>query len=148
MCIKIIHRIFEPVLAGSLEETIDDFCRDAHPEQELMVWERMAAAFLDAISSRASSRGERGEILSVLLSASAERPISEEQLRSLSHLTPGHHRALPERGAEDPLRSELYCAEAPVPFCLTGSIRLHFFKPPLQTPLQRSSNPSRAPKRL
>jgi hypothetical protein len=40
--ITLIHRAFAPYLSPSLEQTIESFKRDMHPEREIRIWEKMA----------------------------------------------------------------------------------------------------------
>jgi hypothetical protein len=87
----IIDRIkaFKEILGNadpiSLEKTIDAFTRDADPERELVIWERIANTFQLFIEHNqvANHPGCRKEILSVLLGAS----MGQEHGSNPQHLT-------------------------------------------------------------
>ena len=69
--IKMIQHVLSDVLPVSLEETINNFRRDAHPLDEIIYWEKIVAAYLDLTSRKDMSREKRKEILSALLGFSA-----------------------------------------------------------------------------
>ena len=55
----------------SLEETIDNFKRDTHPEEELAIWERIANAYQLFLSHNPTTDlAIKKEIFAVLLAAS------------------------------------------------------------------------------
>ena len=68
--IKIVHHILSEILATPLDKDIDNFRRDAHPWEEILVWERIAAAYLDATRGKELNLHTRTEILRVLLTPS------------------------------------------------------------------------------
>ena len=44
--IALIYHTFQPYLSVSLEQTIDNFKYDTHPEQEIALWEKMGRTIL------------------------------------------------------------------------------------------------------
>src|SRR5262249_47810782 len=63
--------ILAEVLDTPFEEVIDEFRRDAHPEREVEVWERIAQYYQEATASQPDlSREDKKEIFSVLLKKS------------------------------------------------------------------------------
>jgi hypothetical protein len=86
----IIKRIiaFKKVLGdvdkASLEKTIDNFKRDADPESELVIWERIASTFETYLSHNKTTDPEiRWDIYAVLLSAST----GVEEFENIKHLS-------------------------------------------------------------
>jgi hypothetical protein len=70
--------------AASLDQTIDNFKRDAHPESELVIWERIASMFAAYLSRNPTTdRSIRKEVYSVLLGASA----GVDELEDMKHLS-------------------------------------------------------------
>ena len=53
--IKRLHPIVNEVIPMSLEEWIDGFNYDMHPEQEVQIWERM----MELLESRSKMQGAR-----------------------------------------------------------------------------------------
>ena len=94
----IIDRIkaFKEILGDadpiSLEKTIDAFTRDANPERELVIWERIAGTFRLFVEHNpaANHPGCRKEILSVLLGVS----MGQEHWGNPQHLTKAQLRHL------------------------------------------------------
>ena len=83
-------RAFEPVFAEvypiTHEEWIEGFQRDLHPENEIAVWEHIAAAFTQFIAGRDLPRETRKEAFGILLVRSGDT--DEAMLYSkLKHLT-------------------------------------------------------------
>jgi len=73
---KLVQRTLADVLPMSLDETINNFRRDFHPWEELVYWERMAAAYLDLTAGQNFSLEKRNEVLSALFAFSASLDIS------------------------------------------------------------------------
>lgn len=68
----------------SIEQTIDNFKRDADPESELAIWERIASAFQTYLARNpTTSSAIRKEIFAVLLSASW----GTEECENIKHLS-------------------------------------------------------------
>jgi len=68
--IKAFKKVLCDVDRASLEKTIDNFKRDAHPESELVIWERIASTFETYLSHNKTTDPEiRRNIYAVLLSA-------------------------------------------------------------------------------
>lgn len=68
--IKIIHLIFQSVYSLSLEDTIDNFRRDLHPEEEIKVWENMAATYLQYIKNHELTEDQKANVFRHILSIS------------------------------------------------------------------------------
>lgn len=69
--IRNYKEILAEVEKTSLQETIDNFRRDAHPEMEVEIWQSIAAGYQDVTSKRAGMTLEqKREIYSGLLSGS------------------------------------------------------------------------------
>ena len=77
--IKLLNRAFEDVLPIPLDEQIDSFQRDANPWEELAIWEKMAAAYLEVLGKQDLSLDIRKEIVDALLACSMGM-IGEESL--------------------------------------------------------------------
>jgi hypothetical protein len=60
----------------SYEDYIDGFLRDLHPEQEVSLWEAMAAAYQAAVAKQARTIDERQEIFRLILSATSGQSIA------------------------------------------------------------------------
>ena len=63
---------------SSIDKTIEDFCRDAHPEREIAVWEGIAAVYQDALARDLSMTfSQKKKVYLRLLGASLqEHPIT------------------------------------------------------------------------
>lgn len=70
--IEIIHLVFRSVFPGTLEDVVDSFRRDMHPEPELQVWERMAAVYLSFTDKRHRLIAARRELLEAILLVSMQ----------------------------------------------------------------------------
>jgi hypothetical protein len=70
--VKIVHKILEDVIGLPLPRLIQSFQRDLHPQDEVRVWERIAAAYLDLTSHQELSLEERRWMFSNLLSISLQ----------------------------------------------------------------------------
>jgi hypothetical protein len=94
--IRISHKIFADVLDISLEDTIYNFRCDTTPEEEIEIWERMGAAYLEATYNKAMSLETKKAILSVLLDRSQGilkkheygnfAPLSDEEVEQIIQL--------------------------------------------------------------
>jgi hypothetical protein len=89
----IIARIrrFEPILAEVYPQTheawVDGFQRDVHPEQEVAIWEALAAAYQGFTEKRSLSLDAKKEAFGLLLVRSSrdeQQTLSGETLRHLS----------------------------------------------------------------
>ena len=87
----LVRRItaFKEILAEvdnmSLEEVLDDFRRDAHPEKEVAVWERLASTYqLFLQHNPTDDIAVKHEVFSILLMTS----LGVKTLRDIKHLTP------------------------------------------------------------
>ena len=82
--IKACRAILGDVDTASLEQTIDNFKRDANPESELVIWERIASTFQMYLSHNPTiDLAVRKEIFAVLVSAS----IGIENFGNITHLS-------------------------------------------------------------
>jgi hypothetical protein len=69
---KLVYRILEEVIGFPMDRLIRTLQRDLHPEEELAIWERIAAAYSDLTRSRKLKRDEKREIFANLLSISMQ----------------------------------------------------------------------------
>jgi hypothetical protein len=82
--IKAYREILSDVEEGSLAEVVDSFQRDAHPEREIAIWERIAHAYQTFLRYHPTHRrAVKREILSVLLAVSA----GMDNRQNVTHLT-------------------------------------------------------------
>ena len=65
--IRLIHSVVGAVLDLSLEQMIEAFQRDAHPFDEVAIWEKVCVVYQEATHARAMDQTERREILSRIL---------------------------------------------------------------------------------
>ena len=68
--IKDIHATLDEVYPSSLEEWLDDFRRDLHPEHEVIWWERLAQCYLTYRNKHDLSAKQRQAAFKVLLTIS------------------------------------------------------------------------------
>jgi Sec-independent protein translocase protein TatA len=69
--IKAFKKILSDIDSVPIEQTIDNFKRDADPESELVIWERIASTFQMYLSHNPTADSAiRKRIFAVLLSAS------------------------------------------------------------------------------
>jgi hypothetical protein len=77
----------------SIEATVDNFKRDAHPENELVIWERIASTFQSFLShNQTIDPAVRKDIFAVLVAVSMGmeeyqniKHLSEHQIKHLVH---------------------------------------------------------------
>jgi hypothetical protein len=82
--IKAFKKILGDADNASLEQTIDNFKRDTHPENELAIWERIASTFQMFLSHNPTADAAiRKDILSVLIGAST----GNEEYPNIKHLS-------------------------------------------------------------
>jgi hypothetical protein len=82
--IKAFKEILADVEEDSLAETEDSFKRDANPEGEIAIWERIAHAYQAfLVHHPTTDRAAKRDVLSVLLAASA----GMETRQNVTHLT-------------------------------------------------------------
>jgi hypothetical protein len=82
--IRAFKKTLGDVDEASIDQTIDNFKRDAHPESELVVWERIASTFAAYLSHHPTEdRAIRKEIFWVLLGAST----GVEEFGEIKHLS-------------------------------------------------------------
>lgn len=91
--ITAIHEILRDVKNGTLEEMIEDFRRDADPDREIIIWEKIASAYVDYTTSYELPNEARREVLSVLLIASMGGSLEDCGLE-LRCLTPAQVKAV------------------------------------------------------
>ena len=82
---KMIQRTLADVLPVSLEKTINNFRRDFHPYEEIIYWERIAAAYLDLTTGKNFSLEKRKDILSALFGFSIGM-MDEDKAKGYQHL--------------------------------------------------------------
>src|ERR1700692_971332 len=82
--IKRFKEILGDVDASSIEATVDNFKRDAHPENELAIWERIASTFQTFLSHNPTSDPAiRKDIFAVLVGVS----MGTEDFANIKHLS-------------------------------------------------------------
>lgn len=74
--VKIVHHDLAEVDASSLEEWIGDFKRDAHPEKELLIWEKIRRIYVSYTATRKFSLEEKKEIFRVIVTGTGA-PLEE-----------------------------------------------------------------------
>ena len=85
--IKAFKKILGDVDSVPIEQTIDNFKRDADPESELVIWERIASTFQLYLSHKPTTDSAiRKGIFAVLLGASMG--INDVVVEELVHATP------------------------------------------------------------
>jgi hypothetical protein len=77
--IRAIHEVISDVYPGSLEQMEINFMRDAHPEHEVAVWERIAAGLQKVIRQLPSLEGKA--VLRTLLAHSMNALSPAEQAK-------------------------------------------------------------------
>ncbi len=77
---KIVHKILKDVIGVSLANLIENFQREMYPHEELAVWERIAATYLDLTAVGKISYAKRRLIFSNLLSISLQPPHAIESM--------------------------------------------------------------------
>lgn len=74
---RLAHAVLGAAAPVSLAEFLDAFRRDADPESELRIWERIALVTADLTRTRNVTDRERGSLVATLLFASTGVPASE-----------------------------------------------------------------------
>ncbi len=95
--IKAFKEILAEVDNMTLDEVMDDFKRDAHPEKEIAVWERIANTYkLFLLHNPTDDLPVKHDVFSVLLMTS----LGMQELSGIQHLTQGQiaHLVLNYRG--------------------------------------------------
>ena len=65
--IKKLHETFAEVDMSSLEKWIDNFKRDADPDSEIAIWERVANAYRNYCSQRQLTLEAKGDVFQALV---------------------------------------------------------------------------------
>lgn len=85
--IKKLHETFAEVNSSSLEKWIDNFKRDANPDSEIAIWERISDAYLNYSSQRSLTPEAKTEVFHALVlrsMASVEEAVKTLKLKVLS----------------------------------------------------------------
>lgn len=87
--ITYIHTIMQEVDASTLEQTITDFKRDVHPDEEIAVWMNMATAYDKFVTPQTNNMSleSKQEVYNIILLRSmmpAEQVIAEAELKHLT----------------------------------------------------------------
>lgn len=103
--IKIIQSTFLEVYPISLEETITNFKRDQHPDNEIAIWQHMANAYTQYLASKkpALNLETKKEVFKLLLSRSMmpeEQAIANSNLAILTPLV-HYNRHLQETNSDN-----------------------------------------------
>lgn len=69
----IIHHVFHGLLTRDLSETLEDFRREEDPEEEIRLWESMAAFFLGSAPSHLDDRRRRAVAYALLAASLGSR---------------------------------------------------------------------------
>ena len=94
--VKRFKRTLADIDSTSLEETMDNFKRDTHPEEELAIWERIASTYQSFLSDNPTTDlAIKREVFAVLLGASmgADDWSNIKRLNSdqINHLVLNYH---------------------------------------------------------
>ncbi len=84
--LRLVYQTFGSLLDESLEEFIENFQRDVHPDRELAEWEIMATVYHDVTNGKNFDNTKRKEILSVLLAISMGA-FNQESIHELKNLS-------------------------------------------------------------
>ncbi|MBC7933526.1 MAG: hypothetical protein H7Z38_23445 [Rubrivivax sp.] len=85
--IKKLHKTFAEVDKSSLETWINNFKRDANPDSEIAIWERVAKSYTDYCSQRELTAEAKDDVFQVLLlrsMSSDEEAVKTLKLKVLS----------------------------------------------------------------
>ena len=82
--IKSLRKVLSEVEPSSLDETLDGFKRDANPEREVVVWERISRAYETYIADKIFSIEVKKEVFSILLLIS----MGETNFSNIKYITP------------------------------------------------------------
>ena len=85
--IKKLHETFAEVDSSSLEKWIDNFKRDADPDSEIAIWERVADAYTNYCSKRQLTLEAKGDVFQALVlrsMTSDEEAVKTLKLKILS----------------------------------------------------------------
>jgi len=93
--IKIFLTILRDVFPFTLDEIIDKIRRETDPLNEVLIWERITATYLDATKDQILSLDQRKEISRFLLRISMG-PLYDEDDHSFNYLTAGKRKQLEE----------------------------------------------------
>lgn len=99
--IKAFKEILGDVDETSLEKTIDNFKRDTHPENEVVIWERIASTFQMFLSHNPTTDlAIKKDIFTVLVGAS----MGTDDYKNIKHLNDSQikHLVLNYRGLYPP----------------------------------------------
>ncbi|MCM3902186.1 MAG: hypothetical protein ND866_10810 [Pyrinomonadaceae bacterium] len=78
---KKLHETFAEVDSSSLEKWIDNFKRDANPDSEIAIWERVAKAYTSYCSRRQLTLEAKGDVFQALVLRSLTS--DEEAIKTL-----------------------------------------------------------------
>ena len=76
---RLVHQILANVIRQTLDDMVDMFCRDLHPQQEIEVWERIAVAYQEVQDRFTLSSVEKHALLKTLLGLSMGHPNAIEK---------------------------------------------------------------------
>jgi TIR domain len=84
--IRVIHQVFEEVYDIDWDGTVRNFKRDLRPDREVMIWENMAAVYLQLVRELTLDAPGRRELCRALLIASSGDHEALDQV-DLAHVT-------------------------------------------------------------
>lgn len=82
-----IQRVFAEVNPSTLEETVDDFKKDQHPDNEIAIWLAMANAYEKFTANKSLDRNKKEEAYNLLLMRSMENEADAKAESNLHYLT-------------------------------------------------------------
>lgn len=77
--VRLIHQVLGDVVEKTLNEMVDLFCRDLHPQREIEVWERIAVAYREVQDEFSLSSGEKRILFKTLLGLSMGHQVNIEK---------------------------------------------------------------------
>ena len=84
--VKAYKQILADVDKSSLEQTLDNFQRDMHPESEVKIWEHIASVYQSYVSEKSiTDLAIKIEVFSVALQASMG--VEAKDLQNIKHLS-------------------------------------------------------------
>lgn len=84
--IMLIQKVFEEILPYSIEETLNSFKRDKNPDREIIIWEAMAATYLEYNLAETISFKQKKVLFSILIDLTTDS-FNDEQENKYPHFT-------------------------------------------------------------
>ncbi len=77
--VRLIHQTLRDVVEQTLDEMVDLFCRDLHPQKEIEVWERIAVAYREVQDEFSLSSEKKRTLFKTLLGLSMGNQVNIEK---------------------------------------------------------------------